>query len=83
MIRVSDVLNYHPAPFLTRWEAKHGYKFCEKVRVEALGIGTHVDHLVRADINGQPDYDYREANLTPTRNCMKAWENFKKKLISF
>jgi len=74
MLRVSEVIRYHPPPFLTKWEAKKGWKECERIREEALEIGSEVDWLVRADVNGKTG---TEGCGDEVRNCMKAWENFK------
>jgi len=80
MYRVTEVIGYHPAPFLIKWREKHGDKYCDKVRKEALHNGTVIDNLVQDDIN-KPALSSALVGYpgTESGNCMVAWGSFKAK----
>ncbi len=78
MLRVSEVLNYHPAPFLVKWEKRKGWAQCQRIREEALDIGTEVDRRIRWDLtHPKPSDTVPGYHTYEVGNCMKAWTNFK------
>lgn len=74
MPRVSEVLDYFAEPYLVAWKLKN--KDWQKVSDESLRVGTIVDELVQADINGVMAVDGSGFN-DQIRNCVTAWVKFK------
>lgn len=76
-MRVSEILDRFPEPYLIEWKMKKGAEECKRISDEALMIGTYVDAYVQADINGMVN-EWKPTENVAINNCILAWNNFKK-----
>jgi len=76
-LSVTEVLDAFIPKGLLAWYLKTGAKEAKRLGTVAMKIGSRVDELIQADINGTKPKFYPKANEIEVANCMDAWHKFK------
>lgn len=76
-VSVTEVLGFFIPKALLDWYLKTGKANAKKIGTIAMKIGSRVDDLIQEDIT-KGAYKLSKNDGIEVRNCMEAWESFKK-----